>query len=254
MFAQEPEYREAAAQQGDGIHSLLRRYDLDSAHFFHRFLEINSSKLDSTRSLVVGEMYYLPIELEIPEEEETPVNDSVVDVVVAVDSVVKEIDTAQLMLAIDSVSSDTIVALDTAGKETKTFPIFGKEYEEIDFLDEDLKGAIYYIVAGHGGPDPGAIGKRDNHAMCEDEYAYDISLRLARELLRHSATVYMIIRDTNDGIRNEAYLDCDKDEICLGGKAIPLSQKERLRQRVKVVNGLYKNMAKRNFNASLYCM
>ena len=40
----------------------------------------------------------------------------------------------------------------------------------------------------------------------EDEYAYDITLRLAKELLAHGAEVYIIIQDENDGIRDDFVL------------------------------------------------
>lgn len=128
----------------------------------------------------------------------------------------------------------------SGNKETGVFPIFGKDYEKIEFRDNSLKGAVFYVVAGHGGPDPGAVGKKGNHRLCEDEYAYDVALRLARNLLEHNATVYLITRDPNDGIRDKAYLSCDKDEVCWGDQAIPLNPTKRLKQRTQEVNKLYK--------------
>jgi len=119
------------------------------------------------------------------------------------------------------------------------FPIFGKEYESVELKDRELSGQVYYVVAGHGGPDPGAIGDYQGHKLCEDEYAYDISLRLARNLLEHDATVYMINRDPNDGIRNEAVLKADKDEVCYPDLEMPLNQVRRLNQRVDAINTLY---------------
>ena len=124
--------------------------------------------------------------------------------------------------------------------ETGVFPIFGKDYEKVEFRDSKLQGAVFYVVAGHGGPDPGAVGKKGNHILCEDEYAYDVALRLARILLEHRATVYLITRDPNDGIRDKAYLKCDKDEVCWGDKVIPINPTRRLRQRTQEVNKLYK--------------
>jgi N-acetylmuramoyl-L-alanine amidase len=124
--------------------------------------------------------------------------------------------------------------------ETGVFPIFGKKYKNIEFKDNVLQGAIFYVIAGHGGPDPGAMGKRNGHQMCEDEYAYDISLRLARNLLEHNATVYIITRDPNDGIRDEMYLKCDKDEYVYGDLKIPLNQVKRLKQRTTAVNKISK--------------
>lgn len=119
------------------------------------------------------------------------------------------------------------------------YPIFGKKYEKVTFQDKKLAGAVFYIISGHGGPDPGALGKKDGHRLCEDEYAYDIGLRLAKNLIEHSATVYIVTRDPNDGIRDDEYLKCDKDEYCIGNLEIPLNQTKRLKQRVMEVNKLY---------------
>ncbi len=124
--------------------------------------------------------------------------------------------------------------------ETGVFPIFGKKYKNIEFKDKELQGAVFYVISGHGGPDPGAMGVRNGHLMCEDEYAYDIGLRLARNLLEHNATVYVITRDPYDGIRDKMYLECDKDEYVYGNLTIPLNQKERLKQRTTVVNKISK--------------
>ncbi|RMH69022.1 MAG: N-acetylmuramoyl-L-alanine amidase [Gemmatimonadetes bacterium] len=117
--------------------------------------------------------------------------------------------------------------------------MFGPRYAEVTFTDSDLRGSVFYIVAGHGGPDPGATGKRGNHTLCEDEYAYDIALRLTRNLLAHGAIAYVITRDPNDGIRDEAYLKCDTDEYCWKAQAIPRGQLSRLHQRAEAINRLY---------------
>jgi N-acetylmuramoyl-L-alanine amidase len=54
----------------------------------------------------------------------------------------------------------------------------------------------------------------------------------------------MIVRDENDGIRDEAYLKCDKDETVWGDQKIPRDQKERLKQRTDLVNELTKKYLK----------
>lgn len=125
----------------------------------------------------------------------------------------------------------------TSGK----FDIFGSKYAIVKSKSQDLKGAIFYIVAGHGGPDPGAQGKRDGHTLSEDEYAYDISLRFVRELISHGATAYMITRDENDGIRDMEYLPNDKDETVWKNQKIPYGSNKKLRQRARAVNKLYKS-------------
>ena len=130
-------------------------------------------------------------------------------------------------------------------KTTMRFDIFGDKYADVEIKDTKLEGAVYYLMAGHGGPDPGAIGKYSNNTLCEDEYAYDVTLRLARRLIEDGATVYMITRDNNDGIRDDSFLKPDKDERCYPNKRIPLNQLRRLRQRTDAVNNLYlKNKGK----------
>ena len=125
------------------------------------------------------------------------------------------------------------------GGQVLKFDIFGKEYAEIDIIDNKLKGTVYYLVAGHGGPDPGAVGYYNKKQLCDDEYAYDVTLRLARNLIQHGAPVYMIIRDPNDGIRHDSYLKPDKDEVCYPDETIPINQLRRLKQRTEAVNELY---------------
>ncbi|MBT3383839.1 MAG: N-acetylmuramoyl-L-alanine amidase [Prolixibacteraceae bacterium] len=124
--------------------------------------------------------------------------------------------------------------------KTTSFEIFGKKYADVEITGNDLNGAIYYLMAGHGGPDPGAVGKYNNKQLCEDEYAYDVTLRLARKLIQNGATVYMITRDGNDGIRDDSYLPADTDEVCYPKLTIPLNHIRRLRQRTEAVNKLYK--------------
>jgi len=125
------------------------------------------------------------------------------------------------------------------GQETRTFKIFGSAHQQVKITGSALKGAVYYLKSGHGGPDPGALGKYLKHTLCEDEYAYDVTLRLGRKLIENGATVYFIIRDPNDGIRDKEYLTPDKDEVCYPEKTIPLNQVERLKQRTNAINALY---------------
>lgn len=119
------------------------------------------------------------------------------------------------------------------------YPIFGKSYEQVVPVDNTLNGAVFYLKSGHGGPDPGAVGRYGKHMLCEDEYAYDVTLRLARRLIEHGALVYMITRDENDGIRDESFLKPDKDETCYPDMPIPRNQLKRLQQRKDAVNKLY---------------
>lgn len=123
--------------------------------------------------------------------------------------------------------------------ETLNPQLFGEKYSTLEIKSQRLKDACFYIVSGHGGPDPGAITKVEGRELHEDEYNYDISLRLARNLMQEGATVYLIIQDETNGIRDERLLENNNTENAMG-QPIPKSQIDRLKQRVNIVNELYK--------------
>ncbi|MDR0427147.1 MAG: N-acetylmuramoyl-L-alanine amidase [Dysgonamonadaceae bacterium] len=129
-------------------------------------------------------------------------------------------------------------------------PLFGKKYESYSIETNQLAGACFYLVSGHGGPDPGAVVKMDGKELSEDEYAYDVMLRLARNLMQHGATVHIIIQDATDGIRDERYLKNNKTETCMGEK-IPLNNVKRLDQRVNKINALTRK-AKEKYQRALF--
>jgi N-acetylmuramoyl-L-alanine amidase len=133
----------------------------------------------------------------------------------------------------------TAIAGPEAPKKANIYKIFGKKYEDVPIKDASLKGKIFYVESGHGGPDPGAMFKKDGRTMCEDEYAYDVSLRVARLLIAHGGTVFIITRDPNDGIRDGQMLTCDADERTYPDLKIPAAHKPRLYQRSDAINTLY---------------
>lgn len=114
--------------------------------------------------------------------------------------------------------------------------LFGPRYKNIDKLSSRLTGFVYYLDPGHGGIDPGAIGYRDGHELTEDEYAYDITLRLARRLMQHGATVFLAVIDSTDGIRDHKYLKNNTNEYFGDGKVINGDAKERLQGRIDFIN------------------
>ncbi|SHI99229.1 N-acetylmuramoyl-L-alanine amidase [Tangfeifania diversioriginum] len=193
--------REVVAKKGEGVYRLLTRNGLSASEYMDAFIELNKGRLGEDNMLFAGAKYILP--------------DTEIDPAAAAETTTSPVKTAR-------------------------FDIFGEDYAEVEILDDKLDGAIYYLVAGHGGPDPGAVGYYNNRMLCEDEYAYDVTLRLARELIEYGATVYMITRDQNDGIRDESYLKPDKDERCYPNQVIPINQLRRLRQRTDAVNNLYR--------------
>ena len=127
----------------------------------------------------------------------------------------------------------------TVARKPNYEPLFGKEMAEYKVTSSELKDCCFYLVSGHGGPDPGAIGKMGNVELHEDEYAYDIALRLARNLMQEGAEVRIIIQDAKDGIRDDSYLSNSKRETCMGDP-IPLNQVQRLQQRCDKINALYR--------------
>ena len=131
------------------------------------------------------------------------------------------------------------VSRPTHRAETISLSLFGSRYSHIQVQDRQLSGAIFYLASGHGGPDPGAIGRYGNRLLPEDEYAYDVTIRLARLLLQHGAAVYMIVQDRNDGIRDAAVLPIDYDEVAYPNQTIPRNQTARLRQTTTAVNQQY---------------
>lgn len=197
------QYQKFKAKAGDGIYSILKKNGYSSAKHFNQFIELNKAKLGKENTLIIGKVYRLPLKA-----------DSLTEV-------------QKIQAKIEAIPEKTV------------YEIFGNNYREITVKNKELAGAVYYLESGHGGPDPGAIGTLNGHLLCEDEYAYDVTLRLARNLIERGATVYMIIRDPNDGIRDIPYLAPDKDEVCYPGSEIPLSQLARLKQSTAAVNNLH---------------
>lgn len=200
------------AEKGDGILSLLRKQGMNPYEAYDDFIAMNIGNLRDSVHLYEGRDYVIP---KVP------------------------LDTVAI---VDSIQKKTTKIKKIIGEE---FAIFGEEHASVLSKSEKLKGAVYYLVSGHGGPDPGAMAVYGGKSIAEDEYAYDITLRLAKELLSHGAIVYIIIRDPNDGIRDDRILEVDHDEVAYGNKVIPLNHTARLRQRVDIVNQLHaKNRGK----------
>lgn len=208
------DYPTIKAKSGDGIYSVLKQNGYPPSEFLNQFIELNKKRLGKDNALITGRTYRLPFR--------------------------KDTLSAQ---AKEPVKVEERV---TKKVKSENYEIFGDKYREVTVKSNELEGAVYYLESGHGGPDPGAIGRLDGHTLCEDEYAYDVTLRLARNLIECGATIYMIIRDPNNGIRDEQYLLPDKDEVCYPENPIPLSQLARLKQSTAAVNALHK-LNKRKF-------
>lgn len=192
----------ATPKSGEGISSFLERNKRPGKAYYNEFMKLNEKRLRGKEELRLGVKYVLP-----PLKKGTSA----------------------------SVSPKAVAGKKRVVRER----LFGKKLADVPVTSNRLLGACFYVVSGHGGPDPGAIGKIGKVELHEDEYAYDVALRLARNLMQEGAEVHIIIQDAKDGIRDSRYLSNSKRETCMGD-AIPLNQVARLQQRCTKINELYR--------------
>jgi len=253
------------------VYSLLRRYELDTYSCNHSlFYKLN--KLKKGTALKIGKYYFIPVQVRKFNSKSIRTSIGISDFGTAKsiqdynERMYKEGNRAKdfrtdkklwvphHILNCDKADINAVQApqlpekpeddLATSTGGARQFPIFGKEHQHVPLKSNKLAGKVFYVVSGHGGPDPGAIGTHEGHKLAEDEYAYDISLRLLRKLVENGATAYMIVRDPNDGIRSDKYLKRDYDEVVWGGAKVLRQQKARLAQRTGKINELYKKHKK----------
>ncbi len=208
----------ATPKSGEGISGFLQRNGRTGKAYYQEFLELNKKQLRGKEELRLGVKYLLP-----------PLKKGSGNTAASSNS------SASNSSASNSSASNSSAR---SGNKTIREPLFGKSLAEVKVTGNRLKGACFYVVSGHGGPDPGAIGRIGSVELHEDEYAYDVALRLARNLMEEGAKVYIIIQDAKDGIRDDQYLNNSKRETCMGAP-IPLNQVARLRQRCEKINALY---------------
>lgn len=267
-----PYFFSVVAKSGDGITILLNRYDLDEyACNLDKFLELNSLKRND--HLLIGKEYKLPVMIYQYNGQSIRSSIGINDMEMAIrianynrlilnrrlrksDYESSKIlwvpyhelncpETTEKPVAItDKPATTEKTTSATSSASSEMVSIFGSAYSRVERKSNALKGKIYYISAGHGGPDPGALAHVGNHTICEDEYAYDVSLRLARNLMEQGAKVHIVVQDANDGIRNDDILVCDHDEKTMGTQTMPINQLARLKQRTDAINTLYASYAK----------
>lgn len=254
-YAAETPYLASNARKNDNIEDLLSRYEIDvNNKNINVFKKINGSiRLPKSGKLIPGKMYFLPIHvvqyageqltalLLLKSEGDAALIEQYNDRMKM--KGVRKDDfriSGKLWVPLSFSSKGTA---NTESKKRSYHRIFGKGYNVVEKIDNTLQGQVFYIDPGHGGPDPGAIGKRGKHELHEDEYAYDVSLRLARNLLMHGATVYIIVQEMKDGIRDERFLKNSNREKYYGGQSISRGHRERLEDRAAIINKLYEKHA-----------
>lgn len=256
------EYLEILPQNGDGLKTIFQRYRLDyTENNLSIFNSLNQSKLGSSNSLYLGVKYKLPIYVYEYNSKSirSTIGNSDYEYAVKLQDyndllfskgvksnnyrIDKQLWVPEVSFFLKEgenvVDNNAITTTKKRGLQTYIEPLFGERYKEVKEISHKLKDNIYYLVCGHGGPDPGAIGRRYGKELHEDEYAYDIILRLAKSLMEHGATVKIIVQDKQDGIRDDVYLNNSFDEVYYGNQEIPRKQLARLKKRVEVINNEY---------------
>ncbi|UPA13453.1 LysM peptidoglycan-binding domain-containing protein [Borrelia turicatae] len=159
-------------------------------------------------------------------------------------------------------SEDWYSPLNAYKKASQLFKSFESLVQSRPVKNNSLKNKLIIIDPGHGGLDPGAIvkardGLKNEIFVVEDEYVYDIALRLYVYLKEYGANVELtilspdhLIRDsvsannTFVNVKNEVYNDYDLNKTDTVDSWINGTQ-EGLRKRLAVVKKFinkYKNV------------
>jgi len=255
-------YFTAKPKKGMGLNSFLKEYLLEPNKFnIDKFKEINPD-FQKQDKLLLNKEYNLPViiykfnnksirtTLGIKDFNKTKEVENFNKKLLQ-KKIINSLYTKSLKLyvPIELLNNDTKKSImkETHRKKNIIEPLFGEKYKNVKINNYKLENCIFYLISGHGGPDPGAIGYKDGKELTEDEYAYDVILRLGRKLIENGADVYFIVQDSTDGIRDYKFLNNSTNEKHFGNLPIPNDQLERLSNRVKIVNSLYET----NFSDNL---
>lgn len=267
ISAHAQEYLKAQPKSGDGLITFLQRYDLEySSDNINSFKELNNL---SSLSLSLSKEYNLPIQIYKfnGKSIRTTIGNNDYNYAYSIQIYNENLtkkgikskdfrDDKELWVPIhfnpNSSESKVVEPAKVRKLEERVYPILGKNHEKVKEQDLLLEDCVFYLISGHGGPDPGAQAKKQGHTLSEDEYAYDVILRLGKELISHGAEVYFIVQDPNDGIRDDVFLENSKNEFYHGGVKIEVDQRKRLKDRSDIVNQLYNsNPSKKKFHQAI---
>lgn len=277
------DYLIVGIKPGDGITILLQRYNLQINEFnIRKFKELNKQKIRSNDELILEKKYLLPIKIfdfnsiSIQTSIEGINDDIAQKIKIYNNSLLQsgligksykssgKIYVPLVYLENQSISTEIRDGKDEISEyplfyelsgKSANFKIFGEKYSKVTKKSSVLKGLIFYLVSGHGGPDPGAIGFKDGFELHEDEYAYDVTLRLGKNIIENGGKVFFLIIDKNDGIRDDKFLNTSSKETFSTGDTISILQKERLAKGTEIINDLFnknKNVSKNQISINIH--
>ena len=225
--------QKATPKAGEGISSFLLRHNRSPKKYYDDFIELNKKKLGKNNVLKVGVTYVIP---PVKKSSGTSAGNTEAKNTTAKGTGTQQRSSKAKTTKIGTTIKRTFVRKGT-GKCQSHFQPPCRCLLLCRQRTWRTRSRSYRTV-----------GKHELH---EDEYAYDIALRLARNLMQEGAEVHIIIQDAKDGIRNDAYLSNSKRETCMANP-IPLNQVQRLQQRCNKINALYRKRPSELYLLSRY--
>ena len=131
--------QKATPKPGEGISTFLLRHNRAPKKYYDDFIKLNEAKLGKGQTLKLGVTYLIP-----------PVKKKVPASVTTAGSAAKKENTGKKQ---------------PPRKTERNEPLFGKLLANVKVTSNRLAGACFYVVSGHGGPDPGAIGRVGKHEL-----------------------------------------------------------------------------------------
>lgn len=198
---------------------ILALYNNSSVDFRHLPVETVEKRPSSSNILALASKIYelskktpnLAHKPKISEEQFSPERATVVQESVLMPSIKPFIPHSDLPMS--DVMQDFLSA-------TALFKLFEQDVGTLEPLGNQLAGYTIVVDPGHGGHDPGAVVKTRVNGkdlyLVEDEFNYDISLRLYRLLKRYGADVFLTVLSPNNVIReneNNSSFANEKNEV-----------------------------------------
>ncbi|QEN07961.1 LysM peptidoglycan-binding domain-containing protein [Oceanispirochaeta crateris] len=198
-------------QKGDSLWKLAKLYSLELDDL------MRWNQLDSDRVFEGMKLQLYPVVLDLDEEEPSRTPAEVIPELPSPEVLMAHVDhTPSLYYSSptdrrtqpDRNYSETDLddPMDNYKKASALMEDFDKAARSLPPLSHSLQGITVILDPGHGGLDPGAIvansdGNGNTVYVVEDEYCYDISLRVYRDLIRHGADVVLTVISPNQVIR-----------------------------------------------------